>query len=500
MSQIKVTNLNFAYEGSYDKIFENVSFQMDTDWKLGFTGRNGRGKTTFLKLLLGEMSYTGQISSSVHFDYFPYEVKDQSLITRELLKQIDPDLEEWALIREFSYIGLDESLLDRPFETLSQGEQSKALLSVLFLKSNNFLLIDEPTNHLDVDARATVAAYLKRKKGFIIVSHDRLFLDEIIDHILSINKTNIEIQKGNFSTWLQNKAYQDQFEVAENEKLLKDIKRLGDAAKRTAGWSDQTEKGKFGSDVPDRGFVGHKAAKMMKRAKVIEKRRDKAIEDKKKLLKNLEVAEPLELIQESPISQPYVTFDIESLAYDETLVLEDLNFQIEATQRYAIAGRNGSGKSTLLKAVLKQYNQALLDDDVSSLMTKGRIKIARDLIISYVSQDTSYLQGSFKAYAEANQIELHLLRSMLTKLDFSEILFDKELQQLSEGQKKKVLLAASICQRAHLYIWDEPLNFVDLLSRVQLEDMILTYEPTMLFIEHDPHFVERIATHVIELD
>lgn len=500
MSQIKVTNLSFAYEGSYDKIFENVSFQMDTDWKLGFTGRNGRGKTTFLKLLLGEMPFTGQISASVHFDYFPYEVKDTSLFTRELLTQIDPDLEEWALLREFSYIGLDESLLDRPFETLSQGEQSKALLSVLFLKSNNFLLIDEPTNHLDVDARATVAAYLKRKKGFIIVSHDRLFLDEIIDHILSINKTNIEIQKGNFSTWLQNKAYQDQFEVAENEKLLKDIKRLGDAAKRTAGWSDQTEKSKFGSDVPDRGFVGHKAAKMMKRAKVIEKRRDKALEDKKKLLKNLEVAEPLELIQEPALSQPYIAFDIESLAYGEMLVLEDLSFQIEATQRYAITGRNGSGKSTLLKAVLKQYDPTLLEEDVSNLMSSGRIKIARDLVISYVSQDTSFLEGSFKAYAEANQIELHLLRSMLTKLDFSAVLFDKELQQLSEGQKKKVLLAASICQRAHLYIWDEPLNFVDLLSRVQLEDMILTYEPTMLFIEHDTHFVERIATHVIELD
>jgi len=299
---------------------------------------------------------------------------------------------------------------------------------------------------------------------------------------------------------LQNKAYQDQFEMAENEKLLKDIKRLGDAAKRTAGWSDQTEKSKFGSDVPDRGFVGHKAAKMMKRAKVIEKRRDKALEDKKKLLKNLEVAEPLELIQEPALSQPYIAFDIESLAYGEMLVLEDLRFQIEATQRYAITGRNGSGKSTLLKAVLKQYDPTLLEEDVSNLMTSGRIKIARDLVISYVSQDTSFLEGSFKAYAEANQIELHLLRSMLTKLDFSAVLFDKELQQLSEGQKKKVLLAASICQRAHLYIWDEPLNFVDLLSRVQLEDMIITYEPTMLFIEHDPHFVDRIATHVIELD
>lgn len=499
MSQIKVTNLTFTYEGSYDKIFDNVTFQMDTSWKLGFTGRNGRGKTTFLKLLTGTYPYSGTIHSSVHFDYFPYEVKEMQRLTRTIIEEIAPHLEDWEIIREFNMIGLSDDLLHRPFVTLSQGQQSKALIAILFLKSNNFLLIDEPTNHLDVEARASVASYLMRKRGFIIVSHDRQFLDGVVDHILSINKTTIEIQKGNFSSWLNNKKHQDQFELSENDKLLKDIKRLNHAAKRTSGWSQQAENSKFGPDVPDRGFVGHKAAKVMKRAKVIEKRRDQAIEDKKGLLKNIDRAAPLEIIQAPELSQPYVTVNLESLAYDDFTVLESLNFQIDPGQRYAICGKNGSGKSTILKAILKQHNPFLVDAAVDHLKVSGRIKLASGLLISYVSQDTSFLSGSFEAFAKDQAIELHLLRTLLDKLDFAAILFDKDLAHLSEGQKKKVLLAASICQRAHLYIWDEPLNYIDLLSKIQIEEMILKYNPTLLFIEHDPYFIEKIATHIIQL-
>ena len=120
---------------------------------------------------------------------------------------------------ELSLLEVGEDVIHRPFETLSNGEQTKVLLAVLFLQDNHFLLIDEPTNHLDVNARKIVSEYLKSKKGFILVSHDRAFLDNCIDHILSINKTNIEVQKGNFSSWLYNKKLQDEYELAENEKL-----------------------------------------------------------------------------------------------------------------------------------------------------------------------------------------------------------------------------------------------------------------------------------------
>lgn len=138
----------------------------------------------------------------------------------------------------------------RPFDSLSNGEQTKVLLATLFIKENSFLLIDEPTNHLDMKARKLVSDYLKSKSGFILVSHDRSFLDNCVDHILSINKTNIEIQKGNFSSWWENKSRQDHFELAENEKLRKDIKRLSDSAKRTGNWSHEVEKTKTEQEIP----------------------------------------------------------------------------------------------------------------------------------------------------------------------------------------------------------------------------------------------------------
>ena len=200
MSLINVTNLTFAYDGSYENIFENVSFQLDTNWKLGFTGRNGRGKTTFLNLLLGKYEYRGSISTSVAFSYFPYHVTDQSILAIDAVEAMYPEYEYWRLAREMAKLQLDDAVLYRSYETLSNGEQTKLQLAVLFSKENHFLLIDAPTNHLDIRGRELVSRYLNSKKGFILVSHDRAFLDGCVDHILSINKANIEVCQNNFST------------------------------------------------------------------------------------------------------------------------------------------------------------------------------------------------------------------------------------------------------------------------------------------------------------
>ncbi len=245
MSLIQVSNLTFSYDGSYEPIFENVSFQMDTNWKLGFTGRNGRGKTTFLNLLLGKYQYLGNISSSVEFSYFPYSVPDKNMFAIDAVEAMHPDYEYWRLAREMAKLQLDEEVLYRPYTTLSNGEQAKLQLAVLFSKENHFLLIDEPTNHLDLPGRELVSRYLNTKKGFILVSHDRAFLDGCVDHILSINKASIQVCKGNFSTWMENKRRQDAFELAENEKLKREISRLDETARQKAAWSDRVEAGKI---------------------------------------------------------------------------------------------------------------------------------------------------------------------------------------------------------------------------------------------------------------
>ena len=276
---------------------KNVNFQMDTDWKLGFTGRNGRGKTTFLKLLTGQMQYSGSIDASVDFEYFPYSVQNPEDFAVDVIREIAPAAEDWRIHRELSVLGAEEALY-RPFAQLSFGEQTKILLTALFLRENLFLLIDEPTNHLDEEGRRLLASYLKKKKGFILVSHDRAFLDGCIDHILAINKKNIEVQKGNFSSWYAVKEMQDNSEIAENERLKKDIRRLENSARRTSEWSDRvesSENGTLNSGLKqDKGYVGHKAAKMMSRSKSIENRKIKAAEEKEAAFKKRRIAEGIE--------------------------------------------------------------------------------------------------------------------------------------------------------------------------------------------------------------
>ena len=486
MSMIRVENLTFAYPSSYDNIFENVNFQIDTDWKLGFIGRNGRGKTTFLNLLLGKYEYHGKIQASVQFDYFPYPVSNKNRLTADILSEVCPLAEEWELLRELSYLEVRDDVLWRPFFTLSNGEQTKVLLATLFLNDGHFLLIDEPTNHLDMKARETVSAYLKRKKGFILVSHDRCFLDGCVDHILSINRSNIEVQSGNFSTWFTNFQRQQEFELAQNERLQKDIRRLQQSAKRAAVWSERVEASKIGA--ADKGYVGHKAAKMMKRSKSIEARQQQTIEQKSALLKNMETAEALKI---QPLN--YHTDLLASLSnvvvyYDGISVCEPVSFEIRQGERIVLDGKNGSGKSSLLKLVVGQ-----------SIDYTGTVTLGSGLVISYVPQDTSYLCGTLSEFAEENNLDESLFKALLRKMDFERVQFEKDIKDFSGGQKKKVLIAKSLCEKAHLYVWDEPLNFIDVYSRMQIEQLITEFAPTMLLVEHDNVFRDTVASKIVNI-
>lgn len=494
MSSITVSNLTFAYDGTYDNIFEKVSFSIDTNWKLGFIGRNGRGKTTFLKLIMNKFEYTGKISSHTAFDYFPFEVQDKSKNSCDIAEAISPGYEFWKLCKEISLLQMNEEILFRPFEVLSNGEQTKILLAILFLKENNFLLIDEPTNHLDMESRMAVSNYLNSKKGFILVSHDRAFLNSCIDHVLSINKTNIEIQKGNYDSWWQNKENHDNMELAQNKKLKKEIERLNESAKRTSNWAEKTEnsksrtKGQADSKFIDRGFIGHKSAKMMKRSISTQNRKEKSILEKNKLLKNIETAEDLKISPLKHCHRILVEAKNLSITYGTSSIFLPITFSVLHGDRIWFRGKNGSGKSSLIKLILGQ-----------DIIFSGSLNVASNLKISYVSQDTSYLNGSLTNFSKKHNIDESLFKTILRKLDFSRSQFEKNIETFSAGQKKKILIAKSLCEKAHVYIWDEPLNFIDILSRVQIEELILKYKPTMIFVEHDKTFSDKIANKIIDL-
>ena len=510
MSMIRVESLTFAYPGSYDNIFEGVSFQLDTDWRLGFVGRNGRGKTTFLKLLLGQYEYQGSIQASVEFDYFPYPVSDKGRLTEEVLSEVCPCGESWELMRELSYLQVEEEVLWRPFDTLSNGEQTKVLLAALFLNQGHFLLIDEPTNHLDQEGRAVMAEYLSRKKGFILVSHDRAFLDGAVDHMLVINRNSIQVQKGNFSSWYSNKQKQDAFEEAENEKHKKEIRRLSAAADRIGKWGEQAERVKlgkksveaFGNDRPNRDYLGEKSRKIQQGRKNLEKRREAAVQEKKDLLLDVESAEELKLFPGIWRQERLIWMKDGRISYGDREILSGISLEVRRGERLVLQGRNGCGKSSILKAILQMAgeNGCSGHDRAGGLTYQGECYIGAGMEISYVSQDTSGLCGSLSDYAVRQGVAESLLKSLLRKLDFSREQLSRPMETFSQGQKKKVLLAASLCRQAHLYLWDEPLNYIDVFSRMQIEALIKKFQPTMVLIEHDRTFTEHVGSRFAEVE
>ena len=508
MSQIRAADLTFSYDGSAEPVFENASFTLDTDWKLGLIGRNGKGKTTLLRLLTGELSGTGSLSKSVPAAYFPYAVTEEQLgrPAAEFAEELREECELWRVICELSELGEEADILYRPFETLSHGQRTKVLLAILFSGENDFLLIDEPTNHLDAQARMNVREYLSGKKGFILVSHDRDLLDACTDHILVLNRKTIMVQTGNYSCWEENQRRRDQFAEAENEKHRKQIRKLRQAAKRTAEWADKSERTKIGFDpirendrsISTRSYIGAKTKKMQSRVKNTEQRIEREIAGQEGLLQDIERTAELKMSPLRHCKDSLVTMRECSFRYEGSAepVLSGLDLSIRQGGRIALHGANGCGKSTIMRAVLQRAGVIPQD---ASLCVSGVCETASGLIVSYVPQDTSFLHGSIPDICAERGLDRSLFCTVLRQLGLSRAQLAKDVSEYSAGQKKKVLLAASVLTPAHLYIWDEPLNFIDIFSRIQLETLICTYQPTMLIAEHDVRFRENIGAETFIL-
>ena len=386
-----------------------------------------------------------------------------------------------------------------------RDNEQKVLLALLFAGENDFLLIDEPTNHLDQGARDAVRRYLEGKQGFILVSHDRDLLDACTDHILVLNRKTIAVQSGNFTSWWENKQRSDRFAEAENEKHRREIRKLRQAARRTADWAEQSERSKIGFDpvkehdrcISTRSFIGAKTKKMQSRVKQMEQRIEREITEQEGLLQDIETTAALRLTPIKHHRQTLLHIRECDLRYAgaEGTVLQKLTLDVQQGERIALHGGNGCGKSTLMRKILAQAGVLAADE----ILAEGIFETASGLRISYVPQETGHLRGSLADFCTAHSLDRSLMSALLRQLDLSRAQLAGDLGAYSAGQKKKVLLAASLLTPAHLYIWDEPLNFIDIFSRMQLEAVLTAYQPTMLFAEHDVRFRETVATRVVEL-
>ena len=202
-------------------------------------------------------------------------------------------------------------------------------------------------------------------------------------------------------------------------------------------------------------------------------------------------AETADILKMKPLmyhTNTLASFSEVEVRYEDRTICSPVTFNIQSGDRVFIEGKNGSGKSSLLK---------LLMGDL--IEHNGRVTVGSGLVISYVPQDTSYLAGTLADFSEKNNLDESLFKAVLRKLDFDRIQFEKDMKEFSGGQKKKVLIAKSLCEQAHLYVWDEPLNFIDVYSRLQIEKLIEEFSPTMLFVEHDLAFRDAIATKIIKM-
>ena len=228
---------------------------------------------------------------------------------------------------------------------------------------------------------------------------------------------------------------------------------------------------------------------MMKKSKVMEKRIEKAIDEKASLLNNIDRNDSLKIVTLENRKNPLVLAEKLQIKYDNKAIFNPISFEVNDKDRVAIVGKNGAGKSSILNLILG-----------NDIKYDGNIKIANDLKISYVSQSTEGLTGTLKSISMDDDVDESIFKAMLVKMGVPNKEFDKDIKQMSEGQKKKVLIAKSISQRANLYIWDEPLNYIDILTRMQIEEAILKYKPTLIFVEHDETFIKKIATKTVYLE
>ncbi|MFC6259811.1 ribosomal protection-like ABC-F family protein [Levilactobacillus fujinensis] len=494
MPKIGLHQLTFGFDTNVSLLFDHVDLDLESHWKLGLVGRNGRGKTTLFNLLLGKLPYQGTITGNQKYVYFPATVSDPRQTAAAVLQAISP-VADWQLERELRQLDLDPERLTQPFDTLSGGEQTKALLAILFADDQAYPLIDEPTNHLDLPSRQRVATYLKSKRqGFIVVSHDRHFLNQVIDHTLAIERKQVILYRGNFAVYEDQKKRRDALEEEKDAKLKKEADRLKSVAVDITHWAQVTENYQHGN--PHEKNSGWQAAgsntlpaKMMKRAKNVERRRDRKLKETEGLRQNIEHVAPLVMTPVPTHYQPLLHVADFSLWYGDRQLFQPVSFDLEQGDRIAIIGPNGCGKSSLIHYLRGSFTGE--HTGVADLKPQLSLSISRQL-----SPDN---RGSLTIFANTHHLDRNALLNNLKKLGLPRDVFATPIEQMSMGQQKKVELAQSLATPANLFIWDEPLNYLDVFNQEQLTTLIQQTKPTLLVVEHDQQFIDDVATKVIEL-
>ena len=496
-------------------LFDNINLQVDERDRIALVGKNGAGKSTLLKILVGEEEPTsGEINKKkdISLSYLAQDsrfesentiydemlhVFDDLRRTEKQLRQMELEMGEKSgedldklmsdydrLSENFRQAGgftyeadirailngfkFDESMWQMKIAELSGGQNTRLALAKMLLEKPNLLVLDEPTNHLDIETIAWLENYLVNYSGaLIIVSHDRYFLDKVATITLDLTKHSLDRYVGNYSRFVELKEQKLATEAKNYEKQQKEIAALEDFVNRNLVRASTTKRAQS-------------------RRKQLEKmeRLDKPEAGKK--------AVNMTFQSEKSSGNVVLTVENAAIGYDGEILSEPINLDLRKMNAVAIVGPNGIGKSTFIKSILEQIP-----------FIKGEKRFGANVEVGYYDQTQSKLTASNTVLDELwNDFKLTPeveIRNRLGAFLFSGDDVKKSVGMLSGGEKARLLLAKLSMENNNFLILDEPTNHLDIDSKEVLENALIDFDGTLLFVSHDRYFINRVATHVLEL-
>lgn len=521
MSMLKVQNLQKSY-GSMT-VLADVSFSLDKGQKVALVGNNGTGKTTLLKILAGLVEADAgevEITRGANVGYLP---QDTSLTGNETigeylrrvtgvdqlekdLERLSHSLEQSALALEYEEVkdkyerldgyafkhrmevmlagfGLEGVGLDRPLSQLSSGQKSKVALTGILLKGVDLLLLDEPTNNLDLPALIWLEDFLQKSDAAcVMISHDRRFLDRVVRKIFEIDwqTRELNVSKGTYSDYLETVAKRRVRQYEDYRLQQDEITRLSEQARQKRQAAVQGAKW-VGSDNDKflRGFKRNQAGGSARVAKAIEKRIDQMDKVEKPFERDsLEI--PLQAVTSS--SNLGISLREVVVSYDTGFKLGPISLEVNYGSRVGILGLNGSGKSTLLSVITRQLTPQ-----------EGVVEIGSGLRVGNMMQEHQTLprEQTLLNFLVERGLEQQASYAILAKFGFEESQMKGRIEALSPGGRARLLLALFSAQSVNVLVLDEPTNHLDLEALEALEEVVASYQGTVILVSHDRYFLEK---------
>lgn len=521
MIELGVSSLSKSF--GVDKIFENITFDINEKERVGIVGKNGVGKTTMMKIIYGyeeassgivnkrkglKIGYLEQIPDypddkiaiEILHDAFKnvYELdKKMEVLQNEisrcskddcnleiLVKRLSAFQEEYELEGGYQLkekfnkvtkgLNISDNMLKSSFKLLSGGEKTRIVLGKILLENPDMLLLDEPSNHLDIKSVEWLEQYLSSYEGtVVIISHDRYFLDNVATKIIEITSDGADVYLGNYSKYVIKKELKFIQAMKEYEAQQRKIKKMEEQIHRYRVWGEMRD-----SD------------KMYRRAKELEKRLEK-MDELMKPVKDKKI-QSFTLSSESRTGNDVVVIENVSKAFDEKVLFTNANMTVFYKDSLCILGENGAGKSTLIKMIL-----GFLPLD------NGKIKIGSRVKVGYLPQDVTFENEDAQVvdyFSYKYGISTSEARKELSKILFYDDDVFKQIKSLSGGEKTRLKLLTLMYEKSNLLILDEPTNHLDIDSRESLEEDLINYDGTIVFVSHDRYFIDKVATRVSEIE